>query len=128
MESPDDKPYRIEERTYRFALQIIRLYRSNPPKDDADRVMWRQLLKSGTSPGANSAEGPGSQSRPDWRTKRHIALKEMRESHYWLRLLRDANNNTTKGIAAALDESNQLVSILTTICKNAKKPPSQGEN
>jgi four helix bundle protein len=118
---PNQNPMPIEKRTYRFALQIIRLYRANPAKDDADRVMWRQLLKSGTSPGANTAEGPGAQSRPDWRTKRFIALKEMRESHYWLQLLRDANNNTTKGLESALDESNQLVAILTTICKNSQK-------
>jgi four helix bundle protein len=120
MESGNSKPYEIGKRTYQFALQIVKLYRANPPRDDADRVIWRQLLKSGTSPGANSAEGPGAQSRPDWKTKRFIALKEVRESNYWLQLLKDANNNTTKGLEPALAESRELIAILTTICRNAK--------
>jgi four helix bundle protein len=79
----------IEERTYSFALAIVRAYRAHPPRDDADRIIWRQLLKSGSSAGANSAEGPGAQTRRDWITRRYIALKEMRESQFWLRLLRD---------------------------------------
>ncbi|MEO8681007.1 MAG: four helix bundle protein [Vicinamibacterales bacterium] len=111
----------IEDRTYAFALAIVRAFRANPPQDHADRVIWHQLLKSGTSAGANSAESRGAQSGRDWITRRFIALKEMRESLYWLRLLKDVNGEHTKGLEPLLDETNQLVAILTTVVKHAKE-------
>ena len=111
----------IEERTFEFSLDVIRTYRSHPPQDDADRVIWRQLLKSGTSTGANSAEGPGSQSRREWLTRRHIALKEARETHFWIRLLRGSNPNTYAAPLGPLEnESDQLVAIFTAILKTAR--------
>jgi four helix bundle protein len=110
----------IEDRTYDFALALIRAYRAQAPRDHADKVIWHQLLESGTSAGANSAESPGAQSRPDWLTRRFIALKEMREAHFWLRLFRDANQSTRQDIAALIDESSQMVAILTTIVVNAR--------
>ena len=112
----------IEERTFQFAIDLIRIYRSHPPHDEADRVIWRQLLKSGTSRGANSAEGPGSQSRREWLTRRHIALKEARETHFWIRLLRGSNPKVYDDPLAALEnESDQLVAIFTAILKTARK-------
>jgi four helix bundle protein len=112
----------IEERTFAFGLALIRVYRASPPRDDADRVVWRQLLKSGTSAGANSAESPGSQSRREWITRRHIALKEMRESQFWLRLLHAANpGREPQPLAQLIDESGQLVAILTATLNTARK-------
>jgi len=122
----------IEERTFAFGLALIRAYRACPPRDDADRVIWRQLLKSGTSAGANSAESPGSQSRREWITRRHIALKEMRESQFWLRLLHAANPaREPHQLAELLDESGQLVAILTATLNTARKnsqPDGQGSH
>jgi len=110
----------IEDRTYAFSLSLIRAYRSRPPRDAADHVIWVQLLKSGTSAGANSSEGPGAQSRKEWLTRRHIALKEMRESHFWLRLLRDSATHPSGTTLDGLrDESHQLVAILTAAVKSA---------
>ena len=117
------RPASIEHRTYSFALALIRTFRQAPPRDVADRVCWNQLLKSGTSAGANSAEGGGAQSRADWRMKRFIALKEMREAHFWLRLLRDAADTPRPDLEPLIDEANQLVAILTVIAKKARKPP-----
>jgi four helix bundle protein len=112
----------IEERTFAFALALIRAYRAVPPRDDAERVIWRQLLKSGTSSGANSAEGPGTQSRREWLTRRHIALKEMRETQFWLRLLRDSGTpHADSRLEKLLDESGQIVAILTATLKTARK-------
>ena len=112
----------IEERTFEFSLDVIRTYRAHPPRDEADRPVWRQLLKSGTSTGANSAEGPGSQSRREWLTRRHIALKEACETHFWIRLLRGASPHVYAAPLAALEnESDQLVAILTAILKTARK-------
>lgn len=118
---PAPKPLApIEDRTYAFALALIRAYRALPPRDDAERVIWSQLLRSGTSAGANSAESGGAQSRPDWLTRRFIALKELRETQFWLRLYRDANASRTKDIADLIDEATQLVAIFTTIVKRAR--------
>src|SRR5687768_10267308 len=99
-------------RTYLFALQLVRAIRALPRQDDAGRIRWQQLLKAGTSAGANSAESGGAQSRADWLTKRFIALKEMREAYFWLRLLRDSSP-PFPGQRELLDEANQLVAILT---------------
>jgi len=91
-----------------------------PSRSAADHVIWVQLLKSGTSAGANSSEGPGAQSRKEWLTRRHIALKEMRESHFWLRLLRDSATHPSGTTLDGLrDESHQLVAILTAAVKSA---------
>jgi four helix bundle protein len=110
----------IEDRTFSFALALIRAYRRRPPCDAAERVCWHQLLKSGTSAGANSAESRGAQSRPDWATKRFIALKEMRETMFWLRLIRDSSHTRRDDLLPLLDEANQLVAILTAIVRKAR--------
>ena len=70
-------PAPIEDRTYQFALSLIRLYRKLGVRDDADRTVWRQLLKAGTSIGANSAEGPGTQSR-ELTTRHRVATTRRR--------------------------------------------------
>jgi four helix bundle protein len=118
----------IEDRTYSFALVLIRAFRAVPPRDQADRVIWQQLLKSGTSAGANSAEGGGSQSRADWITKRFIALKEMRETLLWLRLLHDTSNKPAADLPWLLDEANQLVAILTATVRSAKANRNRTSN
>ena len=68
-----------------FALEIIRLYRTG--QENREYVMSRQLLRSGTSIGANIEEACAGQSRNDFIAKMCIASKEARETHYWLRLL-----------------------------------------
>ncbi len=110
----------IEDRTFAFALALIHAYRAHPPRDDAERVIWSQLLRSGTSAGANSAESAGAQSRPDWLTRRFIALKEMRETLFWLRLYRDSNRPAGQDLIGLIDESDQLVAILTVIVARAR--------
>ena len=110
----------IEDRTYGFALMLVRASRTNPPRDEADRIIWRQLLKSGTSAGANTAESRGSQSKADWMAKRYIALREMREAQFWLRLLRDSSGKSAAEIATLIDEGSQLIAIMTASLKTAR--------
>lgn len=115
-------PTSIEDRTYQFALSLVRAYRKLGVRDDADRTMWRQLLRAGTSVGANSAEGPGTQSRKEWLTRRFVALKESRESHFWLRLLADTRPVSDGAVIRPLqDEARELVAILTAVVKTARK-------
>jgi len=80
-----------------------------------------QLLRSGTSIGANVEEGQAGQSRADFIAKHYIACKEARETNYWLRLLAACNIFPESQLADLTEESNELIAILTTIVKNAKK-------
>lgn len=78
----------ITERTFQFSLEILRLFRKINREYSADKnVLSKQLLRSATSIGANVEEAQSGQSRADFISKMSIALKEARETHYWLRLL-----------------------------------------
>ena len=81
---------------------------------------WLILLRSGTSIGANVEEGQASQSRADFIAKYSIACKEARETHYWLRLLVASEVITESKLQDLIDESNQLVAILTSIIKTTR--------
>lgn len=80
-------PRDLRERTFAFALQIVKLCRHLELRNGVARTLSRQLLRAGTSIGANVEEAQAAQSRPDFINKNGIALKEARETHYWLRLL-----------------------------------------
>jgi four helix bundle protein len=84
----DDRPVDICERTFDFAVRIVRLCNHLFGKPGGvSRILASQLLKAGTSVGANVEEAQAGQSRADFISKNAIALKEARETHYWLRLL-----------------------------------------
>jgi four helix bundle protein len=85
------------------------------------RTLASQLLRAGTSIGANVEEGQGSQSRADFIAKYSIACKEARETNYWLRLLAASEIMTDEKLKDLIDESNQLIAILTTIIKTTRK-------
>ena len=90
-------------------------------------VSW-QMMKSGSSIGANITEGDGSQTEPDFLTKYSIALKEVRETLYWLDVIIRAEILPSERVPDLYDECNELVAILTAICKTIKgkrKPPNQ---
>lgn len=77
-------------KSYAFALKVIQLYK-HLTEHEKEFVMSKQVLKSGTSIGANAEEAEGAQSKADFIAKMSISHKEARETHYWLRLLRDSN-------------------------------------
>jgi four helix bundle protein len=83
----DDRPVDIRKRTFDFAVRIVRLCNHLFGKPSVSRTLANQLLKAGTSVGANVEEAQAGQSRADFISKNAIALKEARETHYWLRLL-----------------------------------------
>jgi len=80
-------------------------------------------LHSGTSIGANLEEADAGQSKPDFISKCAIALKEARETHFWLRLLRDTELIPPELIMPLINEAREIVAILTTIVKNARNGP-----
>jgi four helix bundle protein len=84
------------------------------------RTLSNQVLRSGTSVGANVEEAHGSQSKPDFISKMSIACKEARETHYWLRLLDVTDTLPSEKLKLIAEEANQLVAILTAIVKNSR--------
>ena len=111
---------KIKDRAYEFAIDIVKLVKKLP-KDTGGFVLGRQLIKSGTSVGANIEEATGAFSKNDFTYKMNIALKEIRETNYWLRLLRDFDvlpHNTIEGL---LEESVNLRNILSAIVKTSKE-------
>ncbi|HLX59645.1 MAG TPA: four helix bundle protein [Planctomycetota bacterium] len=113
-------PRDIQSRTFSFALRIIKLCRA---LEDGPRVGWsisRQLMKSGTSIGANMEEATAAQSKADFISKVQISLKEARETNYWLRLLSAAEIIDSSKLTEITNESDELCRILGSIVVSAK--------
>ncbi len=109
----------VVEKSYSFALRIIDLYKYlNYNRNEY--VLSKQILKSGTSIGANIEEGQAAQSKRDFISKNSIALKETRETHYWLRLLKDSDYLTNDFIDL-LNDCEELRKILTSIIKTSQE-------
>jgi four helix bundle protein len=119
----DDTPQEIGERAFAFAVRVVKLCQTLDERPGAPRTLSNQLLRAATSIGANLQESKGGQSRADFLCKVSIALKEARETHYWIRLLAAADILPEKQLASLLDESNQIIAILTTIVKKVKSAP-----
>lgn len=114
-------PKDIRVRTFEFALRIIKLCNELNRKPGVCRDISRQLLKAGTSVGANTEEAQAAQSKPDFISKNSIALKEARETHYWLRLLIAANVMPENRLAELRDEAEEIKRILGSIVVSAKR-------
>ena len=97
----------IKEKSYSFALQVIGLYKELLIQNEF--VLSKQLLRSGTSIGANVEEALAGQSRADFLSKMSIASKEARETNYWLRLIRDSKIISKSKVEPLLTESESIV-------------------
>ena len=102
-----------------FALRIIRLYKFLK-EDKLAFVLSKQVLKSGTSIGANIRESVNAQSRMDFINKLNIALKEANETEYWLELLHESNVIDDKQFESIYNDCGKLVATLTKIIKTTK--------
>ncbi|HSQ44225.1 MAG TPA: four helix bundle protein [Ginsengibacter sp.] len=109
----------ILEKSYNFSLRIIKLY-IHLRAQKVERELLIQLLKSGTSIGANVEEAVGAQSKSDFIHKFGIAYKESRETSFWLRLFKDANIIGEKLSKSFLSDSEELKKILASILKTSK--------
>lgn len=110
----------ICDRTRAYALRIVKLYRAIE-KDEVGRVIGKQLLRSGTSVGANVAEAQSGQSRADFTHKMNLALKEARETIYWLHLITDAELLSAPRLTPILQETEEITKILYTIIQRTKQ-------
>jgi len=116
-----DKPRDIRERTFSFAVEIVQLCRKLEGDYGVWRVMGKQLLRSGTSIGANAEEAQAGQSRADFISKYAIALKEARETIYWLRLVQETSSLGDVGIDRLIQEAEEISKIIGSIIVNTKK-------
>jgi len=107
-------------RTKEFALRVIGMFAALP-KSSAAQVLGKQVLRSGTSVGANFREAQRARSKPEFLAKIGDSLKELDETAYWLELLTDSGILPPAKLVALRDECDQLLAILTTISKNTKK-------
>jgi four helix bundle protein len=110
----------LPERTFEFAKRIVMLCRYLDSKPGVSRMLANQLFHSGTSIGANVEEGQASQSKADFVSKYSIACKEARETNYWLRLLAFCELIKADQLEPLIQESNELISILTSIIRKMR--------
>ena len=109
------------ERTFAFSVQVVKLCRHLELRNGVCRVLSRQLLRAGTSIGANVEEAQAAQSRPDFINKNGIALKEARETHCWLRLLIASGEVQEQPIAPFRQEAGELMRILGAIVVSSRR-------
>jgi four helix bundle protein len=104
----------IEKKSYQFAIRIIKLYKYLI-ETNKEYTLGKQLLRSGTSIGANVKEAEGAQSRNDFIAKISIAYKESKETLYWIELLRDTNYISKEQADSILIDAEEICKILAKI-------------
>ena len=110
----------LKIRTKAFALWVIRMYSKLPKNDTVAQVLGRQVLRPGTSVGANYREASRARSKAEFISKIGDCLKEIDETEYWLELITDSSCVPADRMVDLLDETRQLIAIFTTIDKKAK--------
>ena len=108
----------VQNKSFQFSLKVISLYREL--QGEKEFVISRQLLRSGTSIGANIEEASAGQSKRDFIAKMSISSKEARETKYWLRLLKKSNL-TEINVDLLLKEIEELIKMLTAIVKTSQQ-------
>jgi len=114
------KPYEIKVRTFIFACDVIRAF-PRMRLDTASLKVWSQVTASATSSGAHLEEAAAGGSRAQFLALVRGALREMRESHYWLRIITATQLAGYERVAMLLEESRELVAILTTLARNTDR-------
>jgi four helix bundle protein len=114
----------IYDRAFEFACRVLKMDQALARNRRVNRNAMNQLVSSASSIGSNLEEAKAGQSKADFHAKLRIALKEARESHYWLRLVARTGAVRAKRILPLVQESNEIVAILTSIAKktNPRNP------
>lgn len=118
---------KITARSFEFAIRIVNLCKFLEKQNRISKTLANQLLRSGTSVGANIEEAQAGQSKADFIAKMSIARKEARETHYWLRLLKETEIETNHDLAEIINEADEVVRILTAIVKTSQLKIKNGK-
>ena len=110
----------IEIKSFDFAVRTVNLYKYLTTEKN-EYILSKQLLRCGTSIGANVSEAERGQSKADFNSKLNIALKESNETYYWLRLLHQTDYLTDKEFQSLETDINEIISILVSICKKTNQ-------
>jgi len=116
-----EKTQDLKPRTKAFALRVIRMDSKLPKNDTVAQVLGKQVLRSGTSVGANYREASRGRSKAEFIAKVGDCVKEIEETEHWLELLVDGGCIPGPQMADLLDETRQLIAIFTTINKRSKE-------
>ena len=114
----------LGEKSYKFALRMIKLYKFMVA-EHKEFVLSKQVLRSGTSIGANIEESIHAQSKPDFIHKLSIAQKEASETSYWIKLLRDSDYLNKKLADSLFNDCEEIQKLLTASIKTAKSNLNQ---
>lgn len=114
----------LKQRTKRFALEVIRFAERLPP-EETSRILRRQLLRAGTSVGANYRAASRARSTPDFISKMGVVEEEADETAYWLELLEESDKVTLGTTASLHREATELVAIAVSSIKTARKSPKR---
>ena len=112
----------LRQRTKEFGLQVVRMF-SGLPKSTEAQILGKQVLRSGTSVGANYREAYRARSKAEFIAKCGDSLRELEETAYWLELLADANCVTPDKLSSLRQECDELIAIFVTILKRSKPAP-----
>lgn len=115
-----EKDNPIKTKSFAFAVRIVNLYKYLI-ENKKEFVLSKQLLRSGTSIGANVEEGIAGQSKKDFISKLSISLKEAKETHYWLRLLAECEYLEQKMFESMLADCNEIIILLTRILQTSRR-------
>ena len=109
----------IEDKSFNFSIRIVNLFKylSN---EKNEWVLSKQLLRSGTSIGANVSEAQKGQTMPDFAAKMNIALKEANETLYWIKLLHKTDYLTKEQFDSIYNDIDEIISLLMSICKTTQ--------
>jgi four helix bundle protein len=110
----------VLEKSFNFSVRIVKLYKHIKLKDRDIEPLLKQVLRSGTSIGANITEAQSAYTKKDFINKLGISLKEARESEYWIRLLTATNHLDKKESDSIQKDCEELIKLLTTIIKSSK--------
>ena len=110
----------IESKSFNFAVRIVKLYQYLC-EEKKEYVLSKQLLRCGTSIGANVSEAQRGQSKPDFYAKIAISLKEANEARYWIHLLHATEYLSNKEYKSLDSDINEIISILVAICNTKEK-------
>jgi len=111
----------IKDKSFELAKEIVFIYQYLT-REKREYVLSKQVLRSGTSVGANISEGVAGQSKKEFCNRLSIAYKESRETEFWLKLLCSTGYLTQNNAAAAIQKCDEVIRILFTILKTASQP------